>query len=138
MSWMPINNHPTVKPTYEFWTTTNWNAAPDTGRTAISNGRLIGFENNAADVNFPGGSRTWHWLSAEPIANYLVENSIGNYDRYDLVAPSGVLFYHYQATSIAAAQKDINTAIMRQQEDIMNFQATLNGPFPFNANGVIV
>ena len=27
-----------------------------------------------------GGSRTWHWKSPEPIANYLVENSVGNYD----------------------------------------------------------
>jgi hypothetical protein len=150
MAWMPLNNHPSVKPTYEFWSTSNWDSTTGTGRTAISNGRLVGFTDNPTDPQFPGapavgttaaipaGSRTWHWLSAEPIANYLVENSIGNYDRYDLVAPSGVLFYHYQAFSITAAQKDINTAIMRQQEDIMNFQATLNGPFPFNANGVIV
>ena len=80
MAWMPLNNHPTVKPTYEFWTTTNWDAATGTGRTAISNGRLIGFTDNAPDADFPGGSRTWHWKSAEPIANYLVENSIGNYE----------------------------------------------------------
>ena len=26
MAWMPLNNHPTVKPTYEFWSTTNWDA----------------------------------------------------------------------------------------------------------------
>jgi hypothetical protein len=150
MAWMPINNHPTVKPTYEFWTTTNWDSVTGAGRTAISNGRLVGFTDNATDPQFPpkpatptvpafnGGSRTWHWLSAEPIANYLVENSVGNYEKFDLVAPSGVLFYHYQATSIGATQKGINTALMGQQEDIMKFQATLNGPFPFNSNGVIV
>lgn len=145
MSWMPLNNHPTVKPTYEFWSTTNWDSTLGTGRTAISNGRLVGFSDNPTDPNFPpttaspnGGSRTWHWLSAEPIANYLVENSIGNYEKTDFLAPSGVLFYHFQATGIAAAQKVINKAIMDQQEGIMDFQATLNGPFPFNANGVIV
>jgi hypothetical protein len=32
---------------------------------------------NAPDANFPAGSWTWHWHSPEPIANYLVENSIG-------------------------------------------------------------
>ena len=82
MAWMPLNNHPTVKPTYEFWSTTNWDSTTGTGRTAISNGRLIGFTDNATDPQFPanaaspnGGSRTWHWKSPEPIANYLVENS---------------------------------------------------------------
>ena len=49
MAWMPLNNHPTVKPTYDFWTTTNWDAATGTGRTAISNGRLVGFTDNATD-----------------------------------------------------------------------------------------
>ncbi len=138
MGWMPLNNHPTVKPTYEFWTTTNWDSATGTGRTAISNGRLVGFTDNPVDANFPGGSRTWHWLSAEPIANYLVENSVGNYDKTEFLAPSGVLFNHFQASGITASRKVTNAAILAMQEDIMNFQATFNGPFPFNANGVII
>ena len=138
MSWMPLNNHPTVKPTYDFSTTTNWDAATGTGRTAISNGRPVGFTDNAADANFPGGSRTWQWKSSEPIANYLVENSVGNYDRDEYVAPSGVLFSHFQASGIAPATKVTNLATMKMQEDIMNFQTAFNGPFPFNANGVII
>ncbi|HEY6887043.1 MAG TPA: M1 family aminopeptidase, partial [Solirubrobacter sp.] len=138
MAWMPINNHPTVKPTYDFSTTTNWDAATGTGRTAISNGRPVGFTNNAPDANFPGGSRTWQWKSSEPIANYLVENSVGNYDRDEYLAPSGVLFSHFQASGIAPANKATNLATMNQQEDIMNFQTQFNGPFPFNADGVII
>ncbi len=31
-----------------------------------------------------------------------------------------------------------NKAVMDQQEDITHFQETFNGPFPFNADGVIV
>ena len=138
MAWMPINNHPTVKPTYDFSTTTNWDAATGTGRTAISNGRPVGFTNNAADANFPGGSRTWTWKSSEPIANYLVENSVGNYDRDEYLSPSGVLFSHFQASGIAPATKVTNLATMKMQEDIMNFQTQFNGPFPFNADGVII
>ena len=138
MSWMPLNNHPTVKPTYDFSTTTNWDAATGTGRTAISNGRPVGFTDHAADANFPGGSRTWQWKSSEPIANYLVENSVGNYDRDEYLAPSGVLFSHFQASGILPATKATNLATMKMQEDIMNFQTQFNGPFPFNANGVII
>ena len=138
MAWMPINNHPTVKPTYDFATTTNWDAATGTGRTAISNGRPVGFTDHAADANFPGGSRTWQWKSSEPIANYLVENSVGNYDKDEYLSPSGVLFSHFQASGIAAANKVSNLATMNMQEDIMNFQTQFNGPFPFNADGVII
>ena len=73
-AWMPLNNHPRVKPTYDFYDTVT------KGRTAIANGRLIGSADNAPDANFPAGSTTWHWKSPEPIANYLVENSVGNFD----------------------------------------------------------
>ncbi|MDA0180452.1 M1 family aminopeptidase [Solirubrobacter phytolaccae] len=138
MAWMPLNNHPTVKPTYEFWSTTNWDSATGTGRTAISNGRLIGFTDNAADTNFPGGSRTWHWKSPEPIANYLVENSIGNYEMTEQVSPSGTVYYMAQATGITAARKETNLGIMRQHESITNFQIPFNGPFPFSTNGVVI
>ena len=76
MAWMPLNNHPTVKPTYDFYDTVT------AGRTAIGNGRLVGFTDNA------DGTRTWHWKSPEPIASYLVENSMGNYELTERFAPS--------------------------------------------------
>jgi hypothetical protein len=144
MAWMPLNNHPTVKPTYEFWTTTN------TGRTGISNGRLIGFTDNAADPQFPGapavgttpavaaGSRTWHWKSPEPIANYLVENSVGNYEMTERVAASGVIYYQAQAVNITPTRKASNQVIMNQHEGITTLQERFNGQFPFSTNGVII
>ena len=138
MAWMPLNNHPTVKPTYDFYSTSNWDAATGTGRTSIGNGRLIGFTDNAANANFPGGSRTYHWKSPEPIANYLVENSIGNYELTMPPSTNGVIYYHAQATGITAAKKATNKAIMDMQEDITNFQSTFNGPFPFTTDGVII
>ncbi|RKQ91576.1 peptidase M1-like protein [Solirubrobacter pauli] len=138
MAWMPLNNHPTSKPTYEFWSTTNWDSATGTGRTAISNGRLIGFTDNAADALFPGGSRTWHWKSPEPIANYLVENSIGNYEMTERVSPSGTVYYTAQAAGISATRKVSNKAVMDRHEEITNFQIPFNGPFPFSTNGVII
>jgi hypothetical protein len=138
MAWMPLNNHPSVKPTYDFYSTSNWDAASGTGRTAIANGRLIGFTDNAVNASFPGGSRTWHWKSPEPIASYLVENSIGNYELTDRLAPSGVIYYQAQASGITATRKASNKVIMDMQEDITNFQQTFNGPFPFSTDGVVI
>src|SRR4051812_35571485 len=67
MAWMPLNNHPTVKPTYDFFDTVAYDAAAATNRVAIGNGRLISTDINAADADFTTGSRTYHWKSPEPI-----------------------------------------------------------------------
>jgi hypothetical protein len=149
MAWMPLNNHPTAKPTYDFYDTTN------VGKTAIANGELVGFTPPAApagggaaaspttvnppDANFPGGSWTWHWHSPEPIANYLVENSIGSYDLTARTSPtSGIQYFEAQASAITAATKAANKANMDQQEDIVSFQSTFDGPYPFTTAGVVV
>ena len=72
--WMPLNDHPSAKPTYDFFDTVN------AGKTAVANGVLLWSVHNKPDANFPGGSTTWRWHSPAPIASYLVENSVGDYD----------------------------------------------------------
>ncbi|HWK29710.1 MAG TPA: hypothetical protein VNS09_24300 [Solirubrobacter sp.] len=139
MAWMPLNNHPTSKPTYDFYDTVNYDPAASTNRVAIGNGRLISTTVNAADTNFPTtGSRTFHWRSPEPIANYLVENSMGFYSLDERFAASNVIYYEAQAQGIAADRQITNKAVMDQQEDITLFQTQFNGPFPFSTDGVIV
>ena len=49
-----------------------------------------------------------------------------------------VIYYEYQSAGIAAARKATNKAIMDMQEDITHFQEQFNGPFPFNANGIVI
>jgi len=131
-AWMPLNNHPSAKPTYDF------NETVTLGRTAIANGELIGFSSNPPDANFPGGSTTWHWHSPEPIASYLVESSIGAYDLSERLGGDGVLYYEAQASSLTGEQKTKNKAIMDMQEEIVEFQEQFAGPFPFTTDGVIV
>jgi hypothetical protein len=139
MAWMPLNNHPTVKPTYDFYDTINYDAASTRGnRVTLGNGRLVSTTINAPDANFATGSRTFHWRSPEPIASYLVENSMGYYDLNERLSPSGVVYYEAQSSDIPAATKANNKAIMDQQEDITLFQERFNGPWPFSSNGVIV
>jgi hypothetical protein len=130
--WMPLNDHPSAKPTYDFYDTVN------AGKTAIANGRLIRSTHNRPDAEFPGGSTTWHWHSAAPVASYLVENSVGDYDLTWRDGSDGIRYYEAQATAISPAQKQANLAIMNQQQDITDFQARFNGAFPFTSDGVIV
>jgi hypothetical protein len=134
MAWMPLNNHPSVKPTYDFYGTVT------KGKVQLANGlRVSGPVDNAPDANFPGGSTSWHWRSPEPIASYLVENSIGTFDWSEGLAPvAGVLYYKAQSSAITATRKATNQAIMNQHEAITAFQAQFNGPFPFSSDGVIV
>ncbi|WP_084286159.1 M1 family aminopeptidase [Solirubrobacter soli] len=146
MAWMPLNNQASVKPTYDIHTTINYDPAlvvngVDGNRVAIGNGRLVSKVVNPPDANFPtGGSRTFNWHSAEPIASYLVENSIGHFDESERMASAGdVIYYEYQGSNITASRKVTNKAIMDMQEDITHFQEQqVNGPFQFNANGIVV
>ncbi|MDA0178747.1 M1 family aminopeptidase [Solirubrobacter phytolaccae] len=142
MAWMPLNNQASVKPTYDVHSTVNYDpaVAPEANRVFIGPGRLVSTVVNAPDANYPtGGSRTFNWHSAEPIASYLVENSVGHFDASQRVATAGdVIYYQYQSANITATRKASNKAIMDMQEDITHFQESVNGPFQFNANGIVV
>src|SRR3954447_5999938 len=146
-SWMPMNNYPTAKPTYDIYDTTN------VGKVAIGPGELAGYTapvgttlqpvpappSNPPDANFPLGSVTWHWHSPERIANYLVENSIGAYDLSARTSPtSGVQYWEAQASTITAAKKATNKTAMDNQEDIVNFQQRYNGQWPLTTDGIVV
>jgi hypothetical protein len=130
--WMPLNDHPTAKPTYDFYDTVN------AGRTAVANGILLSKVGNPPSAQFPVGSTTWHWHSPAPVASYLVENSVGAFDLTWRDASDGIRYYEAQSSGIDPAQKQANLAIMDQQQDITDFQTRFNGPFPFTSDGVLV
>jgi Peptidase family M1 domain len=130
--WMPLNDHPTAKPTYDFYDTVN------AGRTAVANGMLLSKVGNPPSAQFPVGSTTWHWHSPAPVASYLVENSVGAFDLTWRDASDGIRYYEAQSSGIDPAQKQANLAIMDQQQDITDFQTRFNGPFPFTSDGVLV
>jgi hypothetical protein len=137
-AWMPLNNHPSAKPTYDF------TEKVTKGRTVVANGELVKpsedelAEENPPDEQFPDGSTTWRWHSPEPIANYLVENSIGNYDLNERKGPDGITYFEVQGSSITPTQKAANQVVMDQQEDITHFQERFNGAYPFTTDGVVV
>jgi hypothetical protein len=130
--WMPLNNHPSAKPTYDFRDTVN------KGRKAIANGRLLSRRSNPPDSRFPGGSTTFHWRSGAPVASYLVENSVGAFDLSSRLGSDGVRYYEAQGSSLSPGRKKSNLEVMRKQQDITGFQSKFNGPFPFATDGVLV
>src|SRR5580765_1153400 len=130
--WMPLNDHPTAKPTYDFYDTV---AA---GLTAVANGVLNSVTRHGPDARFSGGSATFHWHSRAPIASYLVENSVGHYTLTSRVGSDGIRYYQAQDASISAAQQQKNLAIMNQQQDITDFESQFNGRFPFTSDGIII
>ncbi len=130
--WMPLNNHPSAKPTYDFYDTVPF------GKTAIANGELVSQQVNLPDANFAGVSTTWHWRSPEGISSYLVENSIGSYDLSVRLASSGIQYYEAQDLAIPRNRAQANKAIMDMQEGILNFQSGFNGVYPFTTDGVVI
>jgi Peptidase family M1 domain len=130
--WMPLNDYPSAKPTYDFYDTVS------AGKTAVANGVLVSAARHGPDHQFPHGSVTWHWHSRAPIASYLVENSVGNYRLTERTADNGIRYYQAQDSSISAAQRKKNAAIMKKQEDVTNFESLFNGSFPFTSDGVII
>ena len=129
--WMPLNDYPTAKPTYDFSNTVT------AGRTVVANGELVSVQHHPASREFPGGSVTWNWHAGMPIASYLVEDSVGNYSLTSRVV-DGIRFYQAQDLSISAAQRAKNLAIMDMQPDITAFESQFNGSFPFASDGIII
>ncbi len=129
--WMPLNDYPTAKPTYDFSDTVT------AGKTVIANGKLVSVRHNGASKQFPGGSVTWNWHAGMPIASYLVEDSVGNFSLTSRVV-NGIRFYQAQDTAISAKQQKKNLAIMNMQPDITAFESQFNGAFPFRSDGIVI
>jgi hypothetical protein len=130
--WMPLNDFPTAKPTYDFYDTVN------AGLKAICNGMLVSTTFNPPTSLFPKGSTTWHWRSTAPVASYLVENSVGNYVFSQHVGAQGVTYYQAQSSSISAAQQKSNLAVMNRLSSIIAFESQFSGPYPFTSAGIVV
>ena len=130
--WMPLNDYPTAKPSYDFYDTV------PAGKTAVGNGQLISHLSHGASAEFPHGSVTWHWRQAAPVASYLVEDSVGNFKIRSYVAANGIRFYQVQDAAISAKQQRKNRAIMNLQQNITEFESQFNGAYPFSSDGVII
>jgi hypothetical protein len=129
--WMPLNDYPTAKPSYDFYQTT------ELGKTALANGRLLSRVRNSPDGQFPHGSATWHWHAPMPIASYLALSMIGDYSFSSHETAQGMPYYEAQDRHISSRARAANRKVMARQAGITRFESRFNGPFPFSSDGVV-
>jgi hypothetical protein len=128
--WMPLNDYPSAKPTYDFSVTT------ELGKTAIANGQRVSVTDNPPDAAFPNGSTTTVWHAPMPIASYLPLTIVGDYTaRVHTV--DGRRYYEFQDRHLPARLRATNAAAMAMQPGITLFEERFTGPFPFASDGIV-
>ena len=92
--WMPVNNHPQDKATYDFRLT-----VPQ-GKTALGNGELVYYTDN------PDTTRTWRWEMNYPMESAMATTTSGTFDLTGTVANNGIQYYDAFDSTFTAAQKN--------------------------------
>jgi aminopeptidase N len=129
--WMPVNDTPRDKATYDFRVT-----VPE-GHTVMANGRLLGTRTH-------DGKTTWRWFEDSPMASYLATATNGPFETrfyeanglpmYDAVDPD-------TRTSLepnAPAEPALAWERLAPQPEIIDFFSDLYGRYPFSTGGGIV
>jgi hypothetical protein len=129
--WMPLNDYPSAKPTYDFSITT------ERGKTAIANGERVGVTDNPPDAAFPQGSATTVWHAPMPIASYLPLTIVGDYTS-EVHIVDGKRYYAFQSRGIPARTRAENAVLIATQPDITRFEERFTGPFPFASDGIVM
>jgi aminopeptidase N len=118
-AWMPCNDHPSDKATFELHAT-----VPD-NRQVISNGALEG-------TSSAGGKTTWNWAEDEPMATYLATATVGRFD----IAEENLA--GTPSHSLIAVDKRSDRGAVDQSADIVDFLENSLGTYPFSEVGGIV
>jgi Peptidase family M1 domain/Peptidase M1 N-terminal domain len=128
--WMPLNDYPSAKPTYDFSITT------ERGKTAIANGQRVSVTDGPPDAAFPQGSTTTRWHAPMPIASYLALTIVGDY-TVKVHTVAGTRYYQFQDRHIPARLRAKNAAVIASQPGVTRFQARFTGPYPFASDGIV-
>jgi aminopeptidase N len=116
--WYPANDTPRDKALFDFRVT-----VPN-GLTVMANGVLV----SRASA---GGKTTWVWHARDPMAPYLATATVGVFDL--TISQVGSI------PSYVAVDPTMATGnVLRKLPDIVNFYASIYGPYPFDAVGAVV
>jgi aminopeptidase N len=124
--WFPSNDHPLDKATYDVGI-----LVPDSV-VAISNG----LQPSAPVAEIQGWHR-WFWRQTSPAATYLESLVIGKYDINTDTSEDGTPVVTAYSTSLGANDGAARSSVERTNE-ILNWESTIFGPYPFTARGGIV
>ena len=120
-TFFPVNDHPTDKATYTFRVT-----APE-DQTVVANGLLV----SSDDVGH--GTRSWTYEAPDPMASYLVQVAIGDYELVDAGRVGDVVIRHAFHRSIA----DEARLAVAGTADMLRLLTEVYGPYPFGSYGVV-
>jgi aminopeptidase N len=120
-TFFPVNDHPTDKATYTIRVT-----AP-ADQTVAANGLLV------ADNDTGHGTRSWTYEASDPMASYLVQVAIGDYELVDAGEVEGVPLRHAFHRSVAAEARVTNG----RTGEMIGLLDDVFGPYPFEAYGVL-
>ena len=120
-TFYPVNDHPTDKATYTFRIT-----APE-DQTVAANGLLV------ADNDTGHGTRSWTYEATDPMASYLVQIAIGDYELVDAGEVEGVKVRHAFHRSLAGAAETTAAATA----EMIQVLDDVYGPYPFESYGVL-
>jgi aminopeptidase N len=117
----PANDHPSDKATYALRIT-----VPE-GLEVAANGRLI--------ETVPGdGTTTWVYDAPDPMATYLVQIAIADFELREATGPGGLPIRHAFDVDVPV---ELHTSMDRTGE-MIDLYDDLFGPFPFVAYGGLV
>ncbi len=121
-TFFPVSDHPTDKATYTIRVT-----APE-DQTVAANGLLV-------EQNDTGhGTRSWTYEEEEPMASYLVQVAIGDYELVDAGKVGDVTLRH----AFHRKASDRASDAVKATADMITLLDDVYGSFPFDAYGVLV
>ncbi len=131
-AWMPLNNHPSAKPTYDVSVRTQ------RGKTVLSNGERRGVRRrHGPESRFPSGSATTRWHNADPTASYLPTVLVGDYTVLRF-RRGGVTYRLVQDRHINKPLRLRNARRLARLDDSVRFLQSFTGPYPFSTLGAAV
>ena len=122
-TWFPVNDHPSDKAAYTFHLTV------PTGVTAVANGDLV-TQTQSRD----GAHTIFTYEEKAPMASYLVQVAIGDYQIDTSDGPNGVKIRNVFATPLADQARDY----FKRTPEMLQLFADDFGPYPFDVYGVLV
>jgi len=120
-TFFPVNDHPSDKATYTFRIT----ASED--QVVAANGLLV------SEHDTGHGTTSWTYEARDPMASYLVQIAIGDYELVDAGEVEGVVVRHAFHRTLAEAGR----VTVERTAEMIRLLDDVYGPFPFEAYGVL-
>ncbi len=120
-TWLPSNDHPSDKATFDFTIHTS------PGVTGVANGAL---DEHTSTTD----GETWRWSEDQPMATYLIQLLTGDYELIDGTGPDGLPLTSAVLRSELAR---VQPAIDRMPEQIAVLEQFF-GPYPLDRYGIAV